>query len=820
MRKLIRGGTVVSATHASPSDVLVDGEEIVAVGALGDVDAEVIDADGCYVLPGLIDNHTHMAMPFGGTHSIDDYDTGTRAAAAGGTTCIVDFVIQQHPDGLRSSLEEWKGRAEGAAHVDYGFHIAITQADEGTFADMEPMVEEGICTFKVFLAYRGVLMVTDDLFLRVLERTRDLGALTMVHCENGWAIDVLVERALAAGNTDPIHHAHTRPEALEAEATHRSVRLAELAGAGVYIVHVTCGLAADEIATGQARGVAVSGETCLQYLTNTIHDLERPDFEGARYVCSPPLREEHNQELLWKALDRGVLESVSTDHCPFNSEQKALGRDDFSKIPNGLAMIQHRLVKLWDLGVEGGRITPSELVDITSTAIARRFGLERKGAVAPGKDADLVIFDPATPFEFSTRTSHMNVDYDLFEGESSTGSVRQTFCRGALVYDRGEIVSAAGTRALRAALAGGARRGGHVNADRVLADLRELAELTGGPDGARRVCWTDEWVRAREFLRSRLDELPVEVSVDPAGNLWAELEGDQEGFVLVGSHVDSVPAGGWLDGALGILGAVEVLRSQAEAGQPAVGVRLVDWADEEGARFGRSLFGSSACAGTLDVDEVRDLRDREGERLEDVLARHDVDLARVHESGTRLRGARAYLELHIEQGPVLESRGEPAATVLGTCGVERHTVVFTGQAAHAGATPMGLRRDSFAATAQAALAIREVGFRHDGVCTVGGATSQPGVVTAVAGRTDMLLDQRHLDPDVLAAMLEERARGLPRGRRGARLRGRARAPLVDPPDPVRRPADRPGARARWWRPGARTRPSRAGRFTTPPRWRG
>ena len=444
MRKLIRGGTVVSATHASPSDVLVDGEEIVAVGALGDVDAEVIDADGCYVLPGLIDNHTHMAMPFGGTHSIDDYDTGTRAAAAGGTTCIVDFVIQQHPDGLRSSLEEWKGRAEGAAHVDYGFHIAITQADEGTFADMEPMVEEGICTFKVFLAYRGVLMVTDDLFLRVLERTRDLGALTMVHCENGWAIDVLVERALAAGNTDPIHHAHTRPEALEAEATHRSVRLAELAGAGVYIVHVTCGLAADEIAAGQARGVAVSGETCLQYLTNTIHDLERPDFEGARYVCSPPLREEHNQELLWKALDRGVLESVSTDHCPFNSEQKALGRDDFSKIPNGLAMIQHRLVKLWDLGVEGGRITPSELVDITSTAIARRFGLERKGAVAPGKDADLVIFDPATPFEFSTRTSHMNVDYDLFEGESSTGSVRQTFCRGALVYDRGEIVSAPG----------------------------------------------------------------------------------------------------------------------------------------------------------------------------------------------------------------------------------------------------------------------------------------------------------------------------------------------------------------------------------------
>jgi dihydropyrimidinase len=444
MRRIVRGGTVVSASEETQADVLIDGEEIVAVGALGDVDAEVIDAGGCYVLPGLIDNHTHMAMPFGGTRSIDDYDTGTRAAAAGGTTCIVDFVIQQQPEGLRSSFEEWSERAEGAAHVDYGFHMAITQADEGTFADMAPMVEEGICTFKVFLAYRGVLMVTDDLFFRVLETTRDLGAMTMVHCENGWAIDVLVERALAAGQTDPIYHAYTRPEALEAEATGRAVRFSELTGAPVYIVHVTCGLAADEIALGQARGVPVSGETCLQYLTNTIHDLERPDFEGARYVCSPPLREEFNQALLWTALKRGVLESVSTDHCPFNSEQKALGRDDFSKIPNGLAMIQHRLVKLWDLGVAGGRITPSQLVDMTSTSIARRFGLERKGAVVPGKDADLVIFDPSTPFEFSTRTSHMNVDYDLFEGESSTGSVRQTLCRGTTVYDRGEIVTSPG----------------------------------------------------------------------------------------------------------------------------------------------------------------------------------------------------------------------------------------------------------------------------------------------------------------------------------------------------------------------------------------
>ena len=294
-----------------------------------------------------------------------------------------------------------------------------------------------------------------------------------------------------------------------------------------------------------------------------------------------------------------------------------------------------------------------------------------------------------------------------------------------------------------------------MNADRVLADLRELAARTGGPDGARRVCWTDEWVKARELLRERLAELPVEVDVDEAGNLWATLEGDGEGFVIVGSHSDSVPAGGWLDGALGIYGALEAVRSASEGGRPPVTLKLVDWADEEGARFGRSLFGSSACAGTLDPDAVRDLRDRDGERLQDVVARFDVDLDRAGESGSRLDGARAYLELHIEQGPVLESREEPAAAVLGTFGVERHAVIFTGEAAHAGATPMGQRRDSFAAAAQAALAIREIGFKHEGVCTVGGATSEPGVVTAVAGRTEMLLDQRHLDPDALAAMLAE-----------------------------------------------------------------
>ncbi len=293
-----------------------------------------------------------------------------------------------------------------------------------------------------------------------------------------------------------------------------------------------------------------------------------------------------------------------------------------------------------------------------------------------------------------------------------------------------------------------------MDADRVLADLRELARLTGGPGGARRVCWTAEWQRARQLLRERLAELPVEVEVDEAGNLWAALAGAGDDFVIVGSHLDSVPAGGWLDGALGVFAAVEALRAHAGAA-PAVGLRLVDWADEEGARFGRSLFGSSACAGTLVADEVRDLRDRDGERLEQVVAEHGVDLDRAGNSHARLRGACAYLELHVEQGPVLEDRGEPAAAVLGTCGVERHVAHFSGRTAHAGATPMRLRRDSFAAAARAALEIREIGLRHDGVCTVGGATSEPGVMTAVAGRTAMLLDQRHLDDERLAAMLAE-----------------------------------------------------------------
>jgi dihydropyrimidinase len=442
---LLQGGRVVSADGEYDADVLIVGEKIAAVGEVdAPAGATVLDVSGCRVMPGLIDNHTHLSMPFMGMMSSDDYNTGTQAAAAGGVTCLVDFSIQREPDQLRSALEEWQGRAEGAAHVDYGFHMAITNANEATIDDMAAIVEAGVTSFKLFMAYKGELMTRDDAMVAVLERARDLGALTMVHAENGDVVDILVKRALHAGQTDALHHALTRPEFVEAEATSRAARLSEYTGAPLFVVHVTCAAAAFEVQAAQQRGVPVSAETCTQYLVNTIDDLRRPGVEGCRYICSPPLRDAANHEPLWDYVRRGILESVSTDHCPFTDEQKARGLHDFSLVPNGLPAIQHRLSKLWDEGVVAGRITPSELVDRTSTTIARRFGLESKGAIAPGKDADVVVFDPSAPRDYGTHTSFMNVDYDLYDGETASGSVRHTLCRGTMVYDNGEIVSSPG----------------------------------------------------------------------------------------------------------------------------------------------------------------------------------------------------------------------------------------------------------------------------------------------------------------------------------------------------------------------------------------
>lgn len=446
---LISGGTVVTADGEFAGDVLIEGEAIAAVGRLtaaggAGSTTTVVDATGCYVLPGLIDNHTHLSMPFMGMMSSDDYDTGTRAAAAGGVTCLVDFAIQREPDQLRSALDEWMGRAAGAAHVDYGFHMAITNGAESVLDDMAAMTEAGVCSFKLFMAYKGELMARDDVLTAAMERARDLGALTMVHAENGDVIDLLVRRALTAHNRSAPHHALTRPEFVEAEATSRAARIAESVGAPLFVVHVTCAAAAAEIEVARGRGAPVTGETCVQYLINDVTDLARPGVEGCRYVCSPPLRDAANQGPLWDYVRRGVLESISTDHCPFTDEQKARGLEDFSLIPNGLALIQHRLPKLWDEGVMTGRMTRSELVAATSTQIAQRFGLTGKGSITPGKDADIVVLDPAAPRDYGVANSFMNVDYDLYEGETASASVRHTFSRGTLVYDRGEIVSAPG----------------------------------------------------------------------------------------------------------------------------------------------------------------------------------------------------------------------------------------------------------------------------------------------------------------------------------------------------------------------------------------
>ena len=442
---LISGGTVVTADDEFRGDVLIDGESIAAVGRVSaPQDATVIDATGCFVLPGLIDNHTHLSMPFMGMMSSDDYDTGTRAAAAGGVTCLVDFAIQREPDNLHSALEQWSERADGAAHVDYGFHMAITNGSEPVLDDMEAMVDAGLCSFKLFMAYKGELMARDDVLTACMERARDLNALTMVHAENGDIVDLLVKRALAKGDTSAINHALTRPEFVEAEATGRAARIAESVGAPLFVVHVTCAAAAAEIEASQLRGGPVTGETCVQYLTNSIEDLKKPGVEGCRYICSPPLRDASNQEPLWVYLRRGVLESVSTDHCPFTDEQKARGLENFSLVPNGLALIQHRLAKLWDEGVVPGKLSRSQLVDRTATTVARRFGLSQKGAILPGKDADVVVLDPNAPRAYGKANSLMNVDYDLYEGETASASVRHTFCRGTLIYDRGEILTAPG----------------------------------------------------------------------------------------------------------------------------------------------------------------------------------------------------------------------------------------------------------------------------------------------------------------------------------------------------------------------------------------
>jgi dihydropyrimidinase len=436
---LVKGGTVLSSTGSVAADVVVDGERITAVVAPdswpGNADT-VIDATGKYVLPGGIDGHTHMEMPFGGTFSADTFETGTTAAAWGGTTTIVDFAVQAKGTSLLATMDKWHEKADGNCAIDYGFHMIVSDVNEGTLKEMDACVDAGVNTFKMFMAYPGVFYSTDGEILLAMQRARANGGTIMMHAENGIAIDQLVAQAIAAGRTDPVEHGLTRPPELEGEATHRAIQLAKVTGAPLYIVHLSAAQALEAVAVARNDGQNVFAETCPQYLFLSIEDLARPDFEGAKFVASPPLREKSHQGALWQGLRTNDLSVVSTDHCPFCFvEQKELGRGDFSKIPNGMPGVEHRMDLIYQ-GVVGGELTLPRWVEVTSTTPARMFGLyPRKGVIAPGSDADIVVYDPSAKQTLSASTHHMNVDYSAYEGLEITGRVDTVLSRGRVVVD-------------------------------------------------------------------------------------------------------------------------------------------------------------------------------------------------------------------------------------------------------------------------------------------------------------------------------------------------------------------------------------------------
>jgi len=452
VRILISGGTVVSPTGTQAAEVLVDGERIVALAAprsdLANSFAEGarrVDASGRLVIPGAVDVHTHMEMPFGGTSSADTFATGTRAAAWGGTTTIVDFAIQRKGETLRSGLDAWHQKAEGQCAIDYGFHMIVSDVNEQTCKEMDQLVGEGVTSFKLFMAYPGVFYSTDGEILKAMQQARDSAATVMMHAENGIAIDVLVAQALSRGETAPRFHGLTRPDRLEAEATGRAIALAQVAGAPVYIVHLSTTGALEAVAEARDQGQNAFAETCPQYLFLSADDLAREGFEGAKYVCSPPLRAREHQANLWRGLRTNDLSVVSTDHCPFCfKEQKELGTGDFSKIPNGIPGVEHR-VDLTFQGVLAGEITMARWVEVNSTTPARMFGLyPHKGVLAPGSDADIVVYDPAAKQRISAATHHMSVDYSAYEGKEVTGRVGTVLSRGQFVIDAGQYVGSEG----------------------------------------------------------------------------------------------------------------------------------------------------------------------------------------------------------------------------------------------------------------------------------------------------------------------------------------------------------------------------------------
>jgi dihydropyrimidinase len=451
MTLLISNGRIITASDDYVADMFCENGTISAIGRnlpSHRFQADrTIDAAGKYVMPGGIDVHTHLDMPFGGTRSADDFESGTIAAAFGGTTSLVDFAIQYRGNTMRHALDDWMARASGKAVIDYAFHMILTELPDAGLSDMDTMVAaEGVTSFKLFMAYPGVFMVDDATIFKALRRTGDNGGLVCMHAENGGVIDVLVQEALRKGQTAPKYHALTRPARAEGEATGRAIALAELARVPIYIVHLSSADALEKVRQARDMGVPAYAETCPQYLFLSSDNYEEPGFDAAKYVMSPPLREKWHQDVLWRGLAKNDLQVISTDHCPFcMSEQKELGKNDFSKIPNGAPGIETRLTLVHNGGVRSGRISLNRFVDLCSTTPAKMFGLfPRKGTIAVGSDADLVVFDPDADRTLSAKTLHMRVDYNPYEGTRVKGAPAIVISRGSVIIEDGSFVGKKG----------------------------------------------------------------------------------------------------------------------------------------------------------------------------------------------------------------------------------------------------------------------------------------------------------------------------------------------------------------------------------------
>ena len=450
MSVLIKNGRVVTAIDDYKADIYIGESQVDVIGKTLVMEADtVIDATDKLVIPGGVDPHTHLEMPFGGTTTSDDFVTGTRAAAFGGTTTLIDFAIQFKGASTLAALDTWHSKAQGKTAIDYGFHMIITDMPESRLHEMRRLSDEGVTSYKMFMAYPGVLLSDDGTIFRTMRKAGEDGTLICMHAENGIVIDELVQIALKKGQIEPKYHAYTRPTRLEAEGVHRALAIAEVAQAPCYIVHLSSYDALEQLRAAQARGVMAHAETCPQYLLLDIGYYEQPGFEGAKYVLTPPLREKWNQDELWRGLRGDALHAISTDHCPFClREQKEIGRDDFSKIPNGGPGVENRLSLIYHYGVGGGHISINRFVDLTSTAPAKIFGLfPKKGTIAVGSDADIVIFDPnqeETISYYNARTHHMNIDYNAYEGFKVKGMTETVILRGKVIIDRGEYVGQPG----------------------------------------------------------------------------------------------------------------------------------------------------------------------------------------------------------------------------------------------------------------------------------------------------------------------------------------------------------------------------------------